>query len=320
MKRLLLVTPLLFAPRVSASVDASAAPPTCTVKGKLKMPVPVYSAGTGGVELLTLAGHERNVETIEFPKDTATGRIRTRSSRDVPGLRVDGWVAGKTFAFSATKDQAVVANHVWLTAGASLRLFQTPKALEGDAFASPFANTRARVECSDLKFGTASLPSKPKGSWVYFKNKTTKLLDSPAGKPVFTIQLQVELDAVDVIVTKTQGTFSQIEVVDAVKLSGWVASSELKDQPNAVGGGIGSIGTGTVGTSSSKQPTYTAKYDTEVYLAPTAGGQIAATLEKDAVVYATPVANGFSQISLVNRDAYPPDGKSFYVQATALHP
>jgi hypothetical protein len=320
MKRLLLVAPLLFAPRANASVDASAPSPSCTVKGKLKMAVPVYAAGTGNVELLTFSNLERNVETLEFPKDTATGRIRTRSSRDVPGLRVDGWVAGKTFTFSTTKDQPVVTNHVWLTAGASLRLFQTPKALEGDAFESPFASTRARVECSDLKFGTAALPSKPKGSWLYFKNKTTKLLDSPAGKPVFTLQLQVELDAVDVIVTKTQGTFSQIEIVDVVKVSGWVASSDLKDQPYAGGGGIGALGGGGIGTVVSKQPTYTAKFDTDVYLAPSAGGQVAATLEKDAQVYATPVANGYSQITLVNRDAYPPDGKSFYVQSTALQP
>lgn len=315
MKRVLLLGLLMFSHRASASVDATTSPATCTVKGKVQMPVPVWSAPIGGVQLLQLAYQDRNVEAFDFPTDSSIGRVHTRSSRDVPGLRVDGWVYAKTLTFSAARDQPVIVNHVWLTAGASLRLYQTPNALEGDAYNSPMANTRTRIDCADLRFGGSGTPAPPKGELMYFKNKSTKLLDGPAGKPVFTIDLL--RDTVDVVSVKTQGLFRSIEVVDVVKVSGWVANADLVTQPSGdYAGSLGLSGVGTYGNPS--KPSFVAKYDTEVYLDGNGTGPVAAILEKDARVFATPVANGYSTITLYNHDASPPDNKSFYVLTSAL--
>jgi hypothetical protein len=291
-------------------------PALCTIVGKAKMYVPVYSAASGGTVLLNASNHERNIRANELPADTATGRIRVRASRDVPGIRIDGYVASKTFTFSAAADQPVVPDHVWLRSGASLRLYQSTSALEGDAFASPLAHTRTRIECADLRFGTTPAGPQPKGERVLFRTNSTPLFASPAGKQVFTIDILPNED-VTVFAVKTQGVFRKIEVAEDVKVSGWVRAADL----DTFGAGPGyGTGTGTLGGSYAKkiQTEHLAKYDTEIYLGPGTSGPVVGILEKNAHVYQTPVANGYSTFTFVERDAQPPDGKEFHVLTSAL--
>jgi hypothetical protein len=150
MKRALTLLLLCVSPAARATVDPPM-PATCTVKGKLRKRVEVYSAATAGTQLLTTHFmYDRNYEIYEFPGDTKTGRVHARSSRDVPGLRIDGFIAAEDFLFTAAKDQPVIVDHVWLAAGASLRLFATKNGLEADAIGSPFANTRTHAqECAN---------------------------------------------------------------------------------------------------------------------------------------------------------------------------
>lgn len=286
----------------------------CTIRGREKMQVPVYSAANGGALLLNASGHERTIQASDLPADSATGRIRVRAVRDVPGIRIDGYVASKTFSFSATKDQPVVADHVWLRSGAALRLYQSPGVLEGDAFDSPLAHTRTRIECGDLRFGTAGAGPLPKGERVLFRGKTIPLFDSPAGKQVFTLDLTSDAR---VFALKTQGAFRKIEVAEDVKVIGWVHSADLDTYGASGNYGVGSGG-GTIGYGKKIQPEDVAKYDTEIYLGPDTNGPVVGILEKNAHVYQTPVANGYSTFEFVDHDATPPDGKRFHVLTSAL--
>ena len=288
----------------------------CTIKGRAKLAVPVYSAPNGGVQLLSVSGHERNVLASDLPPDTASGRIHVRASRDVPGLRIDGYVASKTFTFSAAKDQAVVANHVWLRAGASLRLYQSLTALDGDAFGSPIANTRTRVDCADLRFGETSAAPTPKGEKMLLHAKATPLLDGPAGKQVFLIDAHGGHDLI-VYASKTQGVFRKIDFAEDVKFVGWVRAADLDTFGAGPLYGIGGLG-GSGDYANKVQTTYTAKYDTEVYLSAGTSGPVAAVLEQGAVVYQHPISNGYSTITLYDHDASPPDGKDFHVLTSAL--
>jgi hypothetical protein len=320
MKRALTLLLLCVIPEARAAVDPPT-PATCTVKGKLRKRVEVYSAATAGTQLLTTHFlYDRNYEIYEFPGDTKTGRVHARSSRDVPGLRIDGFIAAEDFLFTAAKDQPVIVDHVWLAAGASLRLFATKNALEADAMGSPFANTRTHVECADLRLGRSGPTAlAAKGSTVVFKSKTVKLLDAAGGKLVFTLKLLDEPSSLRITSTQTQGAFQKIEVGAPVRVSGWVASGDLDAPPTAQGMSDIGTGGGTAGTfGKMMKPSKAAKHDTEVYLSASTTGPVAAILEKDARVFPSYAEGGFSKIKLVDNDASPPDGKDFYVSASAL--
>lgn len=318
MKRTLAIAALLVTTRGRAAVDVGPASAACTVKGKTVVATQLFEGPIGGAPLATLSNHERIVEVVELPADSLTGRARVRARRDVPGLRVDGYVAGKALTLSAGKNQVVVTDHVWIRGGAALRLFQSANDLEGEPLNAPIANVRTRIACGDLRFGTSWSSAPTKGAdWYFFRKKTTPLFDVPGGEVIFTVTLNANTHNVSVGSITKQGAFHQIVVDDTVRLEGWVRAADLepdKDDYGAVGG----LGLSGIGTSGSSMPIRTAKQDIEIYLAPSATGPAVGVLEKGAKVYATPVANGFSTITFVDRDAVAPDGKQLHVLTTAV--
>jgi hypothetical protein len=200
-----------------------------------------------------------------------------------------------------------------------LKLYQSATDLQGEPEHTPIANVRTRIECSELRFGGFGSAVEPKKNRYYFKQKTTQLFDSAGGKLVFTINLIVDPDSLVIASTKQQGAFHLIELNDDVKVTGWVRGSDIvaeKPDNGELVGGLGMLGTsgGGYGASSVK----TVKLDTDVYLAPNANGASVGVLEKGAQVLAHPVANGFSTITLLARDAVPPDGKEFHVLTSAV--
>lgn len=319
MKRALILALLAFTTPASAAVDNDPSAAACTVKGKQSIQEPLFAGATGGTPLLTLSGHEREIEAYELPGDAHTGRIRVRAKRNVPGIRVDGYIPGKNVTFSATKDQVVITDHVWIRAGAYLRVFQSATSLDAEPMHSPIGNVRTRLACSELRFGLSASPATTKANgWFYFKQKSTPLLDGPGGKPVFTVSLLVDRTSLRVASLKTQGTFHEIEIFDDVKVSGWVRAVDLEPEKAGDYGAIGGLGLTGVGTSGSSAPVRIAKQDVEIYLAPNSAGQSVGVLEKGARVWAAPVTNGFSTITFVERDAVPPDGKQFHVLTSAV--
>ncbi len=318
MKRTLAIAALLVTTRARAAVDVDPASTACTVKGKTSIATQLYAGPVGGTPLVTLSAHERIVEALELPADTQSGRVHVRARRDVPGLRVDGYIAGKVLTFSASKDQVVVTDHVWIRGGAALKLFQGASDLEGEPLNAPIAHARTRIACGELRFGTFSASATSKASdWYFFRQKSTPLFDAPGGKVIFTVTLNVGTHGVSVGSVKKQGAFHEIVVDDAVRLAGWVRAADLEPDKEDYGavGGLGLSGTGTSGSS---MPIRTAKQDVEVYLGPSSTGPAVGVLEKGAKVYATPVANGFSTITFVDRDAVAPDGKQLHVLTTAV--
>lgn len=318
MKRLLAIAALvLHAAPSHAANDTGPVSVACAVKGKAALPEKLFASASGGTHLLTLSTHERTIEVTELPTDTATGRLRIRAVRDVPGIRVDGYVAAKAVTFSATTVQTVISDHVWIRAGASLRLFQSATDLQAEPIGSPIAHVRAQVACGELRLGTFGSAVLPKtNDWYYFKANKTPLLDGPGGKPVFSIELLVDRTSVSVGSLKKQGVYQQIELSDVVRVVGWVRAADL--EPVNDGGsahGLGLLGTSGYGSS---QTVRTAKLDSEIYLGPGTTGPMVGVLEKGARVYASAVANGYSTITFVDRDALPPDGKQFHVLTSSV--
>lgn len=320
MKRALAISVLLsVASPARALVDNDPATIACSMKGKTTIAAPLFLTASGGSAVLTLSNHERTVEVSELPADAASGRLRVRARRDVPGVRVDGYIAGRALTISSRKEISIVPGHVSLRAGASLRLFQSASDLQGEVWDPPIAHARGRVECGELQLGTTSGGGsgvKAEG-YYFFRNKSTSLLDAPGGKTIFTVELLWDRKTVHLTSIKQQGAFLRVDYSGEVKLNGWVRAADLEEQAGELGalGGLAGMGTGGWGSSA---PVRAAKYDTEIYLGPSATGPAIAILEKGARVWATPVANGFSTIRIIDRDALPPDGKDFHVLTTAV--
>lgn len=320
MRRLLLaVAVTVFAPTAGAANDPMQ--PACKLLSKQRMSFTIYSAPEKGQPLADLHHQEWSLELLDFPADSATGRLRVRARRDVPSIRVDAWVPASTFTFYAQRDLPVVVDHVTIVASAPLRLFHPEAAVFDAEPAYPtFEKTRTPIACGDIAptmpKGVIKAP-KVAGRDVVLKSSVVPLFDGPTGKIVFTLVPLHKAVAMEGF-EKSLG-FEHVRFEGDVRIDGWVRSTDLRPPDPNDWGGVGGLGlTGGSGYGSSAKQ-WTARVDTEIRLGKDAGAPLVGILEKSARVWITKSAD-WSEIRLVDGAAMAPKGKQFYVRTQDLEP
>lgn len=304
------------------SADARAATdpppaPACTITGTQSLATTVWSAATKGTALAELSWPERTLVVSDFPDDTRSGRFHVTARAGHPSIRVEGFVDATQVVLSSKRDLPVVAGHVAVAAGTSLRILRLQSGvLDAEPREPTFAKTRAALDCTDLRLGTAPPGSTPAVTKDWrLASKSVALLDLPGGKEVFRL---VPLRAPGPIGSSTvQGAFAKIHWLDDVRIEGWVRVADLAPYVADDAFGFGGLGLSGIGQSGKPPPRIVAG-DVEVVLDASPSALRVGVLEKGAAIHAHAPKLGYVAFTLDDGDVRPPAGKTFHVREKDL--
>jgi hypothetical protein len=180
----------------SAHADPPAAGSSCTLKGNVVVPkgVEVFDAASGGRLIARFTGARLPLALSEVPADAAAGRARVATSLG-QGLRIEGWASGQAVPAFTVRDAAVVASHVWITAGQRVKLvgdaggsISVEKVIAGSAGQS----VRATGPCDAFALepgGQRAMEAPGSGRGYTMRSPTLELFEAPNGASVFTLRM-----------------------------------------------------------------------------------------------------------------------------------
>ncbi len=170
----------------------------CKVRGTnpVAKGTPIFDRIQGGRVIATFSGALAPLTVSAFPLTDRAARARVSTTDGTPSFRIDGFVDPTKIDLYTSRDLPVVGNRVAISGQQRVRfLGATADALRVER---SILGTREQVlsvsaPCDAFSFGLTGLPPAPdsKGARAYRMRVTTMdLYDAPAGRVVFTLQME----------------------------------------------------------------------------------------------------------------------------------
>ncbi len=200
--------------------------------------VTVYNAATGGEPIARFTGARTALRVLELPR-SASGRALVETGTGRGQFRIRGYVAVKDLPLYLNRPVPVVPSHVWLSAGyrvqfrnADAKVITVEKRME-----FPFNQVFvAQTTCSALSLEPARTPPPeiPGNARGYLLEKETlELFDRPSrdAEPIMWLQRGLVDPGPLFWSTERKGSWVQVELHEAVDISGWVKKRALRRLP-----------------------------------------------------------------------------------------
>lgn len=226
-----------YASTVAAQGSTSAGSGTaCVLQGTGLAPKDqaVFSAASGGAKIAQFSGAFVPLKATNFPADSSNGRMQINTAA---GFRIEGFTDARTIPVWATRDIPVVADHVWISGGRSLRVLgASPGKLKVElpGRGSLSRGVTATVGCDALSFGKAPAPlfEVPGHARGYVaKQSELDLHGSASGDLAYT--LHAAGDGSGLLLWSTEARGAYVHVVSRFELfvDAWVKRADLRALP-----------------------------------------------------------------------------------------
>jgi len=208
----------------------------CVITGNAQAPKDqaIWSAATGGTKVGVFTGALAPLKAANFPADPNAQRVQVNAGG---GFRVEGFTDPKTIPVWTTRDVPVVADHVWISGGRSLKVIGAAPdqiRVELPARGSLGAAVQAYVPCGALSFGRTSAPlfeTPGNGRGYVSKRGQLDLYASPNGNVVHQLNITGDGSGLVLWSTETRGNFVHVIARFDLFVDAWVKVSDVKPLP-----------------------------------------------------------------------------------------
>jgi hypothetical protein len=209
---------------------------SCVIQGNSLPPKDqaVYSAATGGVRIASFSGAFAPLKATNFPADSGNGRVQINTAG---GFRIEGFTDARAIPVWAARDIPVVADHLWISGGRSLRVLGAQPGklrVELPARGSLAQAVTATVGCDALSFGKVPPPlfEVPGNARGYVaKRGEVDLHGSASGDLAYTLHASGDGSGLLLWSTETRGAYVRVVSRFELFVDAWVKRADLKPLP-----------------------------------------------------------------------------------------
>lgn len=299
----------------------------CVITGNAQAPKDqaVWSAATGGSKVAVFTGALAPLKAANFPADPNALRVQVNAGG---GFRVEGFTDAKTIPVWTTRDVPVVADHVWISGGRSLKVIGAAPdqiRVELPARGSLAAAVQAYVPCGALGFGKTTPPlfETPGHARGYVaKRGQLDLYASANGNVVHQLNITGDGSALVLWGTEVRGGFVHVVTRFELFVDGWVKLSDVKALPR------GEMMDQLAQPETTQNPpalalqnyqrVMQAPHNTIIRAARGENQNPIGEVEQGAEIYVLDMVLGWASVLPKALHVMPPDERSFWVKASDL--
>ncbi|MFI5301042.1 MAG: hypothetical protein ACHREM_23410 [Polyangiales bacterium] len=326
----------LFAGRSNSLISSAFADSTagesagaeCVVSGRglLEKGVQIFATADGTLAYAGFSSQEVPVEVSDFPADPTAGRARVKTTG---GFRIEGWIDPLKVPLSAKHDVPVVADHVWIGRGETLKLkgASAGKLVVEATIVSTQQRLRGKASCSFFAIGPVPLGdvehTSSGKSYVLKRTSLDLFAESGDTSSIYTLEIPVAETGLLLHATETRGAYLHVTHQGPIVVDAWAKSADLKLFPK--GEMLDTVSATSMITmlpaklkvdGATKE--LKASKDTQIKLGPSDTAKSIGTIIGGADVIVIDTIGGWSRVYPKGLEIVPPEGRDFWVKATDL--
>ncbi len=315
----------------SAFADSSAgesAGAECVVSGRglVEKGVQIFSSADGTLALAGFSAQEVALEVSDFPADPTSGRARVRTTG---GFRIEGWIDPTRVPLSAKHDVPVVADHVWIGRGETLKLKGTSagKLVVEATIVSTQQKLRGKGQCSFFAIGPvppSDVDATSSGkSYVLKRTSLDLFAEGSGGDSIFTLEVPIAETGLLLRATDTHGAYVHVTHQGPIVVDAWAKTADLKAFPKGeMLDTVSATSMITMMPAKLKVDGATKELkvskDTPIKLGPSDTAKAIGTIAAGADVIVIDTIAGWSRVYPKGLELVPPEGRDFWVRAADL--